>query len=87
MIYVMMEYDTYFQDVRRTFTIDCENESEAISRCKRHLCQFHPSDCIEIQLYVDGLSRGELCMIGCAYYDDSPDCFGNMDITYEECYS
>ncbi len=77
--YVLMEYDTYFQDVRRTFTIECETEEEAIQKCKQAACNMHPLDSIEIQLYVDGLSKGELCMVGAAYYED-------YEIVYDECF-
>lgn len=79
MQYLLMEYDTYFQDVRRTFPIECDTEKEAIKKCKQAACNMHPLDTIEIQLYVDGLSKGELCMVGAAYYDD-------YEIVYEPCF-
>ena len=75
MQYVLMEYDTYFQDVRRTFPIECETEDEAIQKCKEaaRICLI--IDAIEIQLYYvpdyDENSPYQQYLIGVAYYDDS----------------
>ena len=79
MRYVLMEYDTYFQDVRCTFNIKCETKDEAITKCKQAACNHHPLDSIEILLYTDGLSKGVLCMVGVAYYEDN-------EIVYEDCF-
>lgn len=81
MHYVLMEYDTYFQDVRRTFPIECETEKEAISKCKQAACNMHPLDSIEIQLYYvpkyDANAPYHEYLIGAAYYED-------YEVVYEE---
>lgn len=79
MIYLLREYDMYFQDVRHTYFIEADTENTAIEKCKQALGKFCECDCIEIQLLVKGMSLGEWCMIGAAYYED-------YEIVYDECF-
>lgn len=69
--YIMRTYDTYFNDVRNTITLDkSQNDDEAIRTARLSCFLLHPQDTVEVQVCKRNKQNTAYEMFAVVYYED-----------------